>query len=308
MMMSHTITHLIKTEAASLGFDLCGICRAEELIKNRQYLDQWINEGKNAEMRSFTRNKEMRANPAVLMDGAKSVISLLINYFPKRKQNENSFYKISKYAYGHDYHAVIRKKLDSLVQFIKENSKGAKAEGFVDSAPIFEKAWAQKCGLGNIGKNTLLINPEFGTFCFVSEIFTDLELEYDECLKFNPCKNCHACTKACPSHALDDEGHLNALKCISYISIESKTISLSDFNEKWIYGCDICQDVCPWNKKTKPTNEQLFKGNQTFLDMTREDWENLTEEKFLALFENSAVKRIGYEKLRKNIGAVRKEI
>ena len=306
MMMSPTITHLIKTEAASLGFDLCGICRTEELIKNRQYLDQWINEGKSAEMRSFARNKEVRANPAVLMDGAKSVISLLINYFPEKKQNENSFYKISKYAHGNDYHVVIRKKLDSLIQYIKDNSKGAKAEGFVDSAPIFEKAWAQKCGLGSIGMNTLLINPVFGTFCFVSEVFTDLELEYDTCLNFDPCKNCQACIKACPTKALDDEGHLNASKCISYISIESKKKSLSDFNEKWIYGCDICQDVCPWNKKVKPTNEPLFKGNQTLLDLKKEDWENLTEEKFLLIFEKSAVKRIGYEKLMKNIRAIKK--
>jgi epoxyqueuosine reductase len=302
--MGSTITHLIKTEAARLGFDLCGICRVEELKENKNYLDKWIEEGKNAEMRFFTRNKEIRANPSVLMDGAKSVISLLINYFPEKKQNENSFYKISKYAHGNDYHVVIRKKLDSLIQYIKDNSKGAKAEGFVDSTPIFEKAWAQKCGLGNIGKNTLLINPVFGTFCFVSEIFTDLELEYDACLNFDPCKNCHACTNACPSHALDEEGHLNASKCISYISIESKTLSLSDFSEKWIYGCDICQDVCPWNKKAKTTNEQLFKGNQAMLELKKEDLENLTEEKFTALFENSAVKRIGYEKLMKNIRAI----
>jgi epoxyqueuosine reductase len=201
---------------------------------------------------------------------------------------------------------VIRKKLDSLIQYIKNNSKDAKTEGFVDSAPIFEKEWAQKCGLGSIGKNTLLINPVFGTFCFVSEIFTDLELEYDECLTFDPCKNCQACIKACPTIALDDEGHLNASKCISYISIESKTKSLSDSNEKWIYGCDHCQDVCPWNKKAKTTNEPLFKGNQVLLDFKKEDWENLSEEKFLSLFENSAVKRIGYEKLMKNISAVKK--
>ncbi len=299
-------SRLIKAKALELGFSACGISRAEPLKDEIVRLEKSLNSGYNGEMQYLKKNFDKRSNPVNVLEGAKSVISLIINYYTPDKQNENSFYKVSRYAYGEDYHNVIKEKLVKLEDFIKEIYTEVKTKSFVDASPLLEKALAVKSGLGCIGKQSLLINKDFGTFCFIGEIVLDKDLEYDIPFTQDLCGKCTKCIDACPTKAIVEPHVIDARKCITYLNIENrKEKASSELQTKnfynWIYGCDICQDVCPLNKNPKPTIIKEFQSNPELLSMTKEDWENITEEKFNSLFQNSAAKRIGYELLKRNI-------
>lgn len=251
-------------------------------------------------------NFDKRLNPTLLVDGAKSVVSLLLNYYPSEIQNQES-YKISKYAYGQDYHSVIKEKLKELLFSIQENIGAVDGRAFVDSAPILDKAWAAKSGLGWIGKNSNLLTQQVGSFYFIAELIIDLELEYDYATT-DHCGICTACIDACPTEAIVAPYIVDGSKCISYFTIELKENIPSEMKGKlddWAFGCDICQDVCPWNKFSKPHSEPLFNPNPELLSMTKKDWEEITEETFKIVFKNSAVKRTKFEGLKRNINFIK---
>jgi epoxyqueuosine reductase len=245
---------------------------------------------------------DKRLDPTLLVDGAKSVISLLLNYYPHEKQNEES-YKISKYAYGQDYHYVIKEKLKELLYSIQENIGEVGGRAFVDSAPMLDKAWAAKSGLGWIGKNSNLLSKQVGSFFFIAELVIDLELEYDT-ITSDHCGSCTACIDACPTQAILEPYVVDGSKCISYFTIELKDNLPTDMKGKmdeWAFGCDVCQDVCPWNRFSKPHSEPLFNPHPDLLSMTKKDWEEITEDTFRAVFKNSAVKRTKFEGIKRNI-------
>ena len=295
--------NFIKNTAKKLGFDTCGIASPIILEKDVEYLKKWLSENKHGNIKYLENNIEQKTDIRKLSGNAKSVIALVKNYYPEKKQDENSTYKISKYAYGNDYHVVMKDNANKLIQTLQKKFKDAEFKNFVDSNTILEKAWAARCGLGWVGKHTLLINKEMGSFVFIGIILTNLVLDYDE-MNENHCGNCNACIDACPTHAIEKQYQLNASKCIAYHTIENSSPNIEDgeINTKdWIYGCDACQDACPWNKDIPFTQEPEFTPNQELLKMTKKDWENLDEKKFNKLFANSAVKRIGFEKLKKNI-------
>ena len=251
-------------------------------------------------------NFDKRLNPTLLVDGAKSVVSLLLNYFPSELQNQES-YKISKYAYGHDYHSVIKEKLNELLFSIQENIGAVDGRAFVDSAPILDKAWAAKSGLGWIGKNSNLLTQQVGSFYFIAELIIDLELEYDHATT-DHCGTCTACIDSCPTEAIVAPYIVDGSKCISYFTIELKENIPAEMKGKfddWAFGCDICQDVCPWNKFSKSHSEPLFNPNPELLSMTKKDWEEITEETFKTVFKNSAVKRTKFEGLKRNIDFIK---
>ncbi len=251
-------------------------------------------------------NFDKRLNPTLLVDGAKSVVSLLLNYYPSEIQNQES-YKISKYAYGQDYHSVIKDKLKELLYSIQENIGAVDGRAFVDSAPILDKAWAAKSGLGWIGKNSNLLTQQVGSFYFIAELIIDLELEYDYATT-DHCGTCTACIDACPTEAIVAPYIVDGSKCISYFTIELKENIPAEMKGKlddWAFGCDICQDVCPWNKFSKPHSEPLFNPNPELLSMTKKDWEEITEETFKTVFKNSAVKRTKFEGLKRNIDFIK---
>ena len=251
-------------------------------------------------------NFDKRLNPTLLVDGAKSVVSLLLNYYPSEIQNQES-YKISKYAYGQDYHSVIKDKLKELLYSIQENIGAVDGRAFVDSAPILDKAWAAKSGLGWIGKNSNLLTQQVGSFYFIAELIIDLELEYDYATT-DHCGSCTACIDSCPTEAIVAPYIVDGSKCISYFTIELKENIPAEMNGKlddWVFGCDICQDVCPWNKFSKPHSEPLFNPNPELLSMTKKDWEEITEETFKTVFKNSAVKRTKFEGLKRNIDFIK---
>jgi epoxyqueuosine reductase len=300
------LTQLIKNKAGELGFSACGICKTEKLEEYEGYLKSSIDSGFHGEKEYLVYNLEKRLNPQTIIPNAKSVIVLLINYYTGEKQDEKSFYKISRYAYGKDYHDVINEKQTILEQYIKTLLPDSQTASFVDSAKMLDRALAKKSGLGWIGKNCLLVNKEFGTFCFIGEIVIDKEFVYDKPSDNDLCGTCTRCIDACPTKALTGPNRLNAPKCIPYNTIERRNEFPDDMKVKlhqWIYGCDICQDVCPHNKDLKPTAESAFFANPELLAMTKEDWENLTEEKFNQLFSESAVRRTKYEGLIRNIRA-----
>ena len=300
--------NFIKDTAKKLGFDACGIASPIILEKDVEYLKKWLSENKHGNIKYLEKNIEQKTDIRKLSGNAKSVIALVKNYYPEKKQDENSTYKISKYAYGNDYHVVMKDNANKLIQTLQKKFKDAEFKNFVDSNTILEKAWAARCGLGWVGKHTLLINKEMGSFVFIGIILTNLVLDYDE-MNENHCGNCNACIDACPTHAIEKQYQLNASKCIAYHTIENSSPNIEDgeINTKdWIYGCDACQDACPWNKDIPFTQEPEFTPNQELLKMTKKDWENLDEKKFNKLFANSAVKRIGFEKLKKNIKTVPK--
>lgn len=297
------LTQNIKNEAIRLGFSFCGVSKAEFLVEEAPRLENWLNQNRHGEMQYMENYFDKRLNPALLVEGSKSVISLMYNYFPQQQQREDS-YKISKYAYGEDYHYVIKEKLKELVQFITTEVGEINARIFTDSAPILERAWARKSGLGWIGKNSMLINPKKGSFFFLAEIILDVELEYDTPIK-DYCGTCNACIEACPTEAISPNKVVDGSKCISYFTIELKDEILPNevkgkFND-WMFGCDICQDVCPWNRFSTPTNELLFSPNQKLLNYSKKEWTELTEEIFNELFKKSAVKRTKFEGLKRNI-------
>ncbi len=297
------VTQKLKSEAIRLGFSFCGISKAEFLEEEAPRLENWLKQNLHGKMQYMENHFDKRLNPTVLVEGSKSVISLMYNYFPQQQQKEDS-YKISKYAYGEDYHHVIKEKLKQLVQFITVEIGEINARVFTDSAPILDRAWAKKSGLGWIGKNSMLIHPKQGSFFFLAEIILDVEFDYDTPIK-DYCGTCNACVEACPTEAILPNKVVDGSKCISYFTIELKDAILPNevkgkFND-WMFGCDICQDVCPWNRFSTPTNELLFSPNQTLLNYSKKEWRELTKEIFNELFKKSAVKRTKFEGLKRNI-------
>jgi len=294
----------IKEKARQLGFFECGISKASHLIDDELRMEKWLNEGMHGKMSYLERNKEKRYNPTKLVEGTKSIISVLYPYAPEQKLMEADNYKISTYAYGVDYHGVVKDKLFQLLHIFEEIARKRNSRIYVDSAPVLDRAWSHKSGLGFIGKNTMLINRKGGSFFFIGHIFIDLELEYDQNVaEKNFCGSCILCIEACPTEALEPF-KLDARKCISYLTIENKKDIPIEFKSKfnhWIFGCDICQDVCPWNRNSEIHQEPLFNLTEELIAMRKSNWQNLSEEQFNKLFENSAVKRAGYEGLKRNI-------
>ena len=301
-------SQFIKTEALRLGFLSCGISKVEFLEKEAPRLEKWLSENRNGKMQYMENHFDKRLNPALLVDGAKSVVSLLLNYYPSEIQNPESF-KISKYAYGQDYHHVIKEKLKELLYSIQENIGEVGGRVFVDSAPVLDKAWAQKSGLGWVGKNTNLISKKVGSFFFVAELIIDLELEYDNPTLTDHCGSCTRCIDACPTEAIIAPYVVDGSKCISYFTIELKENIPQEVKGKfddWIFGCDICQDVCPWNRFSAPHSESLLNPKEELLSFSKQDWLDITEETFSKVFQKSAVKRTKFEGFKRNIEFVTK--
>ena len=296
-------TNLIKTEAKRLGFLSCGISKAEFLENEAPRLEKWLNNNMHGEMQYMENHFDKRLDPTKLVEGSKSVISLLLNYYPAQEQTDKIAPKISKYAYGKDYHFVIKEKLKDLMDFIQEEIGDVHGRAFVDSAPVLDKAWAARSGLGWIGKNSNLLTQQVGSFYFIAELIVDLELEYDSPVT-DHCGSCTACLDACPTKAIVQPYVVDGSKCISYFTIELKDNIPAGFKGKfdnWMFGCDICQDVCPWNRFSKPHREPLFDPHPDLLEMTLKDWEEITEDVFRKVFKNSAVKRTKFSGLKRNI-------
>ncbi len=295
-------TKIIKAEAKRLGFLSCGISKAAFLEEEAPRLESWLTKNMHGEMAYMENHFDKRLDPTILVPDSKSVISLLLNYFPEKKQREDS-YKISKYAYGTDYHFVIKDKLKSLFHFIHEEIGDVSGRVFVDSAPVLDKAWAAKSGLGWIGKHSNLITKDTGSFYFIAELIIDLELESDFATT-DHCGTCTACIDACPTQAIVDPYVVDGSKCISYFTIELKNEIPTNINgqfDDWMFGCDICQDVCPWNRFSKSHKEPLFNANPLLLSHSKKDWEELTEEVFQNIFKKSPIKRTKYLGLIRNI-------
>ena len=280
----------------------CGISKAVFLEEEAPRLENWLNNNRHGQMSYMENHFDKRLDPRLLVDGAKSVISLLLNYYPSELQREDS-YKISKYAYGQDYHFVIKEKLKELLESIQDHIGKVSGRAFVDSAPVLDKAWAAKSGLGWIGKNSNLITQKVGSFYFIAELIVDLDLDYD-----NPttdhCGICTACIDACPTQAIIAPYQVDGSKCISYYTIELKDNLPEEAKGKlddWAFGCDVCQDVCPWNRFSKAHNEPLFNPNPDILSFSKKDWEEITEEVFLKVFKNSPIKRTKFEGMKRNI-------
>lgn len=295
-------SQLIKAESKRLGFLSCGISKAGFLEEEAPRLESWLNNNQHGHMAYMENHFDKRLNPTLLVDDAKSVISLLLNYYPSEEQNKDS-YKISKYAYGQDYHFVIKEKLTELLSTIQTEIGDVSGRAFVDSAPVLDKAWAAKSGLGWIGKNSNLITQKTGSFYFIAELIVDLELEYDNATT-DHCGTCTACIDACPTEAIVSPYVVDGSKCISYFTIELKDNLPQEMKGKfndWMFGCDICQDVCPWNRFSKPHKEPLFNPNSELLSFSKKDWEEITEDTFKKVFANSAVKRTKLTGLQRNI-------
>jgi len=296
-----TLSGKIKTEASRLGFSACGIAAVTSLENDAEYLDKWLKSNYHGEMKYMENHFAMRSRPDQLVEGAKSVISLAYNYYSTKKQVPDAPI-ISKYAYGKDYHTVIREKLNCLLDFIRR--EGADGRGFVDSAPVLEKSWAQRSGIGWRGKNSNIIISGKGSFHFLAELILDVELEYDK-PETGKCGTCVRCIESCPTGAIIEPYVIDARRCISYLTIELKTEIPDLLKEKLsgrVFGCDICQDVCPWNIRfAKENNEPTFNPSPDLLNKTKDEWTNLTEEEFNALFGKSAVKRTKYSGLMRNI-------
>jgi epoxyqueuosine reductase len=295
-------TSIIKQEAQRLGFLSCGISKAGFLEEEAPRLERWLNNNMHGQMSYMENHFDKRLNPTLLVDGAKSVISLLLNYYPSEFQNPAS-YKISKYAYGHDYHFVIKEKLAELLHFIQSEIGEVHGRAFVDSAPVLDKAWAAKSGLGWLGKNGNLISQKVGSFYFIAELIVDLDLEYDHATT-DHCGTCTACIDACPTQAIVAPYVVDGSKCISYFTIELKENIPQEMKgtfDDWAFGCDVCQDVCPWNRFSKAHSEPLFNPNPELLSFSKKDWEEITSEVFTKVFKNSAVKRTKLEGLKRNI-------
>lgn len=296
-------TALIKEEAQRLGFLSCGISKATFLEEEAPRLEKWLNNQMHGQMTYMENHFDKRLDPRLLVDGAKSIISLLLNYYPAELQNPES-YKISKYAYGTDYHFVIKDKLKELLHTIQTEIGEVHGRAFVDSAPVMDKAWAAKSGLGWIGKHSNLLTQKVGSFYFIAELIVDLELDYDTPTT-DHCGTCTACIDACPTEAIVAPYVVDGSKCISYFTIELKEnipVEMKGRFDDWMFGCDVCQDVCPWNRFSKPHNEPLFQPHPDLLSFTKKDWEEITEEVFKKVFKNSAVKRTKFEGLKRNVG------
>ncbi len=282
----------------------CGISKADFLEKEARELDQWLKNGSHGKMNYMENHFDKRLDPRLLVDDAKSVVSLMLNYFPEEKQQDPDAPKISKYAYGMDYHFVIKDKLKELFAYIFEEIGEVGGRIFVDSAPVMDKAWAKRSGLGWMGKNTNIIHPKNGSFFFIAELILDLELDYDGPMK-DYCGTCTACIDECPTGAIIEPYVVDGSKCISYLTIELKDELLpKEFNGKldnWMFGCDVCQDVCPWNRFSKPHSEAKFNPHENLLQMSKADWHDLTEEVYREIFKKSAVKRTKLGGLNRNL-------
>lgn len=298
-------TAFIKAEAKRLGFMSCGISKAGFLEEEAPRLESWLQQHMHGEMSYMENYFDMRLDPTKLVEGSKSVISLLLNYYPHELQNDSS-YKISKYAYGRDYHFVIKDKLKEFLHSIQEHIGEVSGRAFVDSAPILDKAWAAKSGLGWIGKHSNLLSKKAGSFYFIAELVINLDLEYDTPVT-DHCGSCTACIDACPTQAIVEPYKVDGSKCISYYTIELKN-EIPAFAkahlDDWMFGCDICQDVCPWNRFSKPHSEPLFNPNPKLLSYDKKDWEEITQEVFSEIFRKSAVKRTKFSGLTRNIKAL----
>jgi len=287
-----------------LGFAFTGMAPAVYMDEEARRLEQWLNQGMHGKMQYMENHFDKRVDPTKLVEGAKSVVSLTYNYFPNKKQEDPEAPKIATYAYGEDYHFVIKRKLKSLLQFIEEKIGAIAGRCCVDSAPVLERDWAKRSGNGWVGKNTLLIHPKHGSYFFLAELIIDLELEYDAPMK-DFCGTCTRCIDACPTDAIDSNGYiLDGSKCISYFTIELKEAIPTEYKgkfEDWAFGCDICQEVCPWNRFSKPHQEPAFQPHEDLLKMKKNEWEEITEEVFRKVFRKSAVKRTKYSGLKRNI-------
>ena len=294
---------LIKVEAKRLGFLSCGVSKAEFLEEEAPRLESWLNKNMHGNMQYMENNFDKRLDPTLLVEGSKSVISLTYNYYTDKLQQDTNAPKISKYAYGIDYHFVIKEKLKQLLEFIKSDIGEVHGRAFVDSAPIMEKAWAKKSGLGWIGKNSNLITQRVGSFYFIAELIVDLDLEVDHAVT-DHCGSCTACIDACPTEAITEPYQVDGSKCISYFTIELKDNIPGEFKGKfdhWMFGCDICQDVCPWNRFSKHHSQPLFNPKPELLSMSKKDWEEITQETFNKVFQKSPVKRAKYSGITRNI-------
>lgn len=304
------VTLHIKQTATALGFDHCGISKAVYLDHDAKRLESWLNKGMHGKMHYMENYFDQRVDPARLVPGAKSVITLLLNYFPTEKQN-NSAPKISKYAFGTDYHEVIREKLKTFIELIKLKTGDINGRGFVDSAPVLERTWAQKSGLGFIGKNGNLINKKNGSYFFIATLILDLDLDYDNPYVKDYCGTCTKCIDHCPTEAILPGKVIDGSKCISYFTIELKDSLVPDYMKgkfsNWMFGCDVCQDVCPWNRFAKPTHEIKFKPIPEILNFTTSDWEALTEEGFKNIFRDSPLKRSKFKGIKRNLNFIQQK-
>ena len=304
MLANEKNTHIIKTIAQQLGFDYCGIAKAAPLADDAKRLEDWLHQGKHGSMQYMENYFDLRIDPTKLFPGARSVITVLQNYYPSTQQSANTPH-ISKYAYGHDYHDTIRRKLKTFLQFLKEKIGNIQGRGFVDSAPVLERSWAVSSGLGWIGKNGNLINKSSGSFYFIATLICDIDCVYDNPFAKDFCGTCNRCVEACPINALLPNKVVDGSKCISYFTIELKDeiipSNMKGKFENWMFGCDICQDVCPWNRFSKPNAEQTFNPLPEILNLSTADWENLTEDAFKKIFGKSPLKRAGYKGIQRNI-------
>ena len=296
-------SQFIKSVSAQLGFDYCGIAKAVKLDEDAKRLEQWLHQGMNGNMQYMENHFDLRVDPTLLVPGAKSVITLLYNYFPEQIRTNEP--KISKYAYGEDYHVVIKKKLNEFFFNLKEKFGSIAGRGFVDSAPVLERAWAQKSGLGWIGKNGNLINKNQGSFFFIASLIIDLELKYDDTFAKDFCGTCTRCIDQCPTDAILPDKVIDGSKCISYFTIELKEALIPDNMkgkfDNWMFGCDVCQDVCPWNRFSKFTKEKSFNPITEIINFNSKDWEELTEEKFKIIFKDSPIRRTKFNGIKRNL-------
>jgi epoxyqueuosine reductase len=302
----HTI--FIKQQSKQLGFDFCGIAKAERLDEDAKRLEQWLSQNMHGSMHYMQNHFDLRVDPTKLVPGAKSVITLMLNYFPSAKQTDEAP-KISKYAFGEDYHEVIRSKLKILIHSIKENIGDVNGRGFVDSAPVLERSWAVKSGLGWVGKNGNLINKQSGSFFFIATLICDLELEYDSPFVKDYCGTCNKCIDSCPTDAILPNKVVDGSKCISYFTIELKDTLIDETMkgkfQNWMFGCDVCQDVCPWNRFSHTTNEPGFTPIPEILNLTSEEWSAMSEETFKHVFKNSPLKRTKFAGIKRNLKFIR---
>jgi epoxyqueuosine reductase len=296
-------TSIIKTKAKELGFSFCGISKADFLEEEAPRLEEWLRRRYQGKMTYLENHFDKRLDPRLLVPGAKSVISLIYNYYPTKDLSRNHELKISKYAYGEDYHTVVRDKLYLLMQHAQQQIGDISGRAFVDSAPVMERAWAKKSGIGWVGKNSLLLNREMGSFFFLAELVLDVDLEYDAPIK-DYCGSCTACMDACPTDAITEPYVVDGSKCISYFTIELKEEIPADVQGKfndWIFGCDICQDVCPWNSFSRPHEERRFTPSKELEGMTKQEWLEITEDVFSRIFKGSAVQRTKYSGFKRNV-------
>ncbi|TDQ16955.1 epoxyqueuosine reductase [Algoriphagus boseongensis] len=296
---------IIKSTAKRLGFDFCGIANAEFLESEAPRMEEWLNRNYHGKMAYLANHFDKRLDPTKLVEGAKTVVSLIYNYFPEKElPHQSEDFKLAKYAYGEDYHIVIRDKLNEFLEVLREEIGEINGRSFVDSAPVMERQWAQRAGLGWIGKNSLLLNREMGSFFFLADLIIDLEATPDTPLAKDYCGTCTACIDACPTDAIVQPEVIDASKCISYLTIELKEAIPDEFKgkmENWAFGCDICQDVCPWNRFSKPHQETRFSPNSELSAFTNKEWIEMTEETFKRVFSKSAVKRTKLSGIKRNV-------